>query len=127
MVPGAGFLLAGLSPENVNFTIRSVGAPLAFALGAIVVLLSYRMIQGPLKYFPVGLGVASLFATFIIFFVYQIVGPCGTCSGQSGYDQSLDRLGLGLGGWESIIIYPLLVWLIVFGGYLMAKSKEGSA
>jgi hypothetical membrane protein len=125
VLPGVGFLLAGLSPENVNLTVHSVGAPLAFVLGAIVVLLSYRMIRGPFRYFPVGLGTVSLFATCIIFFGYQIVGPCGTCSGQSGYDQSLDKLGLGLGGWESMIVYPLLIWLISFGGYLMAKTSEG--
>jgi hypothetical membrane protein len=121
ILPGVGALLAGLSPENFNITIHSVGALLAFVPGAIVVLLSYRMIRGPFRYFPVALGAVSPFATFIIFFGYRIIGPCGTC----GYQQSLDNLGLGLGGWESMIVYPLLVWLIAFGGYLMAKSKEG--
>jgi hypothetical membrane protein len=122
ILPSVGFLLAGLSPENVNVVIHSAGALLAFVPGAIVVLLSYRMIRGPFKYFPAGLGAVSLFATFIIFFGYRIIGPCGTC----GYQVALDKLGLGLGGWESMIVYPLLIWLIAFGGYLMAKSREGS-
>jgi hypothetical protein len=121
LLPGIGYLLAGLSPENVNLTIHSVGALLAFPFGAIVVILSYRSIRGPLRYFPVGLGALSLVATFMIFFGYQIAGPCGSCS----YDQRLDKLGLGLGGWESMIVYPVLVWLIAFGAYLMAKSSEG--
>lgn len=125
LLPGVGYLLAGLAPENVNLAIHSVGALLAFPLGAIVVTLSYRLIRGPFKYFPVALGALSLVATFIIFVGYQIVGPCGTCSGQTGYQQSLDKLALGLGGWESLIIYPVLVWLIAFGGYLMTKASEG--
>jgi hypothetical membrane protein len=125
LLPGVGYLLAGLSPENVNLAIHSVGALIAFPLGAIVVILSYRFIRGPFKYFPVGLGALSLVATFMIFVGYQIVGPCGTCSGQTGYYQSLDKLALGLGGWESMIIYPVLVWLIAFGVYLLTKSTEG--
>ncbi len=75
ILPGVGFLLAGLSPENVNLVIHSVGALLAFVPGALVVLLSYRMIRGPFRYFPIALGTVSLFATFIIFFGYRIIGP----------------------------------------------------
>jgi hypothetical protein len=29
---------------------------------------------------------------------------------------------LGLGGWESMIIYPLIIWLIGYGNYLMTAS-----
>jgi hypothetical protein len=29
---------------------------------------------------------------------------------------------LGLGGWESMIIYPLIIWLIGLGNYLMTNS-----
>jgi hypothetical membrane protein len=122
LLPGLGFLLAGLAPENVNLTIHSVGAVLAFLVGGVAVMLSSRFIRGPLRYFAVGLGALSLFATFIIFVGGQVVGPCGTCSGTTGYEQSLDKLALGLGGWESMIVYPLLVWLIAFGSYLMAKQ-----
>src|SRR5260370_27632683 len=50
LVPGVGYLLAGLSPENVNVVIHSVGALLAFPLGAVVVILSYKFIRGPFKY-----------------------------------------------------------------------------
>jgi hypothetical membrane protein len=124
LLPGLGFLLAGLAPENVNLAIHSVGALLAFIVGAIAVILSSRLIRGPLRYFAVGLGTLSLFATFIIFVGGQVVGPCGTCSGTTGYEQSLDKLALGLGGWESMIVYPLLIWLIAFGSYLLTRSTE---
>jgi hypothetical membrane protein len=125
VVPGAGYLLAGLSPENVNLAVHSAGALLAFPLGAVAVMLSCRLVRGPLRYLAVGLGALSLLATLMIFVGYRIAGPCGTCSGQSAYDQSLDKLALGLGGWESMIVYPVLIWLVAFGGYLMAKESEG--
>lgn len=125
ILPGVGYLLAGLSPENVNLAIHSLGAIFAFPFGAVAVILSYRFIRGPFRYFSIGLGLLSLFSTFMIFVGYRLVGPCGTCSGQSGYDQSLDRLALGLGGWESMIVYPVLIWLMAFGGYLMTRENGG--
>ena len=125
ILPGVGYLLAGLSPENVDLAIHSLGALLAFPLGAITLMLSYTLIRGPFKYFPVGLGALSLSATIMIFGGYRRAGPCGTCSGQTGYDQSLDKLALGLGGWESMIVYPVLIWLMAFGGYLMTMESGG--
>jgi hypothetical membrane protein len=119
---GTGFLLAGLSPENVNVTIHSVGALLAFPFGASAVILSYRVIRSSFRYLSIGLGSLSVAATLVVFLGQKIVGPCGTCVGKTpGYVQSLTQLGLGLGGWESMIIDPLLIWLIGFGSYLMAR------
>lgn len=126
LLPGVGYLLAGLSPENVNLAIHSLGALLAFPLGAVVAIQSYRVTGAPLRYFSVGLGGLSLIATFMIFFGYRVVGPCGTCGGStSTYDQSLDKLALGLGGWEAMIVYPLLIWLVAFGSYLLSLQSLG--
>jgi hypothetical membrane protein len=122
---GSGFLLAGLSPENLSITIHSIGALLAFPFGAAAVFLSYRIIQTSFKYFSIGLGSLSVAAILITFLGQRIVGPCGTCVGKTpGYVQSLAQLGLGLGGWEAMIIYPLLIWLIGFGSYLMVTPAK---
>jgi hypothetical membrane protein len=123
LLPGLGFLLAGLSPENVNVVIHSIGAPLAFGFGAGAAMLSYRMIRSEFRYFSIALGALSLASTLVIFIGGQLVGPCGSCpSNMPGYIQRLEELGLGLGGWESMIIYPLLVWLIGFGSHLLTTS-----
>ncbi len=127
MLPAVGFLMAGGSPENVNLLIHSAGAPLAFLVGAIVAILSYRRIDTRFRYFAAALGSISLVSTFVIFLGQQIVGPCGTCVGQTGYIQKLNELVLGLGGWESMIIYPLLIWLIGFGNYLIGSGYVGDA
>ncbi|MDG6998278.1 MAG: DUF998 domain-containing protein [Nitrososphaerota archaeon] len=110
LLPGIGVLLAILSPENVNIAIHSVGAVVAFVPGAIAVILSYRLIQTELKYLALILGVTSLvgvileFGAYYSYLVQQVLGPGGT---------------------ERIIVYPILVWLMIFGGYLSARAKEG--
>ncbi|HKW04329.1 MAG TPA: DUF998 domain-containing protein [Nitrososphaerales archaeon] len=124
-IAGTGSLLAGLSPENLNLTIHSVGALLLFPFGAAAVFLSYRVIHSSFRYFSIGLGSLTAAATLVTFFGENIVGPCGNCVGKTpGYVQSLTQLGLGLGGWEAMIIFPLLIWLIGFGSYLMATSSS---
>jgi hypothetical membrane protein len=115
LIPGIGFFLAGASPENVNLVIHSAGT-IGFPLGAIAAILSYRMIRSPFRYLSLALGTLSLVSTVMIFVGWKVV--CGTC----GYTAGLSQLALGLGGWESMIIYPLLIWLIGFGNYLMTTS-----
>ncbi len=119
VLPGIGFLLAGLSPENVNLVIHSVGALVAFPFGAAASILSYRLIRSDFRYLSLALGTLTVAATLVTFLGQKIVGPCGDCVGKTpGYVQSLTQLGLGLGGWEAMIVYPLLIWLIGFGSYL---------
>ena len=54
-------------------------------------------------YFSAVLGLVSLF---------MLVGYVGEI-----------YLGLGAGGMERMIVYPVLVWALGFGGYLMAIEK----
>lgn len=115
-LPGIGFLIGGLSPENVNVIIHSIGT-FAFPLGAIASICSYQVIESQWKYFSVVLGSLSLVSTFFIFAGYRVV--CGSC----GYQQGMNATLLGLGGWESMIIFPLLVWMIGLGSCLLSQSS----
>lgn len=126
ILPGVGFLLAGFSPENVNIVVHSAGALIAFPFGAVAAILSYRTIKSSyFKYYGIGLGILSLCATSITFLSQSFVGPCGTCSGNTlSYEASLSKLGLGLGGWESMIIFPIVLWLILLGGYLLSPNRS---
>lgn len=126
VLPGAAFLLAGLSPENVNIVLHSIGAFLGFPVGAGAAVLSYRVIKTPFRFIAAALGALSFAATLVTFLGARAVGPCGACSGETAsYLQSLHELVLGLGGWESMIVYPLLIWLIGFGSYLLSLGGAG--
>lgn len=113
LLPGLGFALAVLSPENVNVVIHSIGAVLAFIPGALAAILSYRMIKGPFRYFAVFLGALSLL---------------GTVTEFGAYKSSLVQQTLGPGGWERVIVYPLMLWLVGFGTYLstVGTPKKGA-
>jgi hypothetical membrane protein len=113
LLPGVGVLLAIGSPENVNVAIHSVGAIVAFVPGGIALIFSARLIRSNLRYLAVILGALSLLGVIIEF---------------GGYYSTLVQVSLGPGGAERIIVYPLLAWLMAFGGYLsgsVAGEKVG--
>lgn len=109
ILPGAGLLLAVLSPENVNVVVHSVGAVLAFVPGPLAAILSYRRIESAFRYFALALGVRSLASVGIEF---------------GAYSTPLVQATLGGGGWERAIVYPLLIWLIGYGSYLLAPAAR---
>ena len=109
VLAGAGVLLAAASPANVNGLVHAAGSILAFVPGAVAILLSYRVVESPLRYFTVPLGALSLLGTIVEF-------------GARGSSFMNDTLGAG--GWERVIIYPILVWLVLFGGYLLGRAGD---
>lgn len=111
ILPGTGFMLAALSPENFILAIHIAGAGLAFIPGSIAMLLSYRLVNSNLRYFSLFLGGLSAVAVVIYF---------------RGYNSSLVQNTLGSGGAERIIVYPLLVWLIALGSYFLSLRMPAS-
>jgi hypothetical membrane protein len=109
LLPGVGVMLAALSPENVNIAIHSIGAIIAFVPGAVAVILSYRLIRSEFRYFALFLGFLSLTSVAIYF---------------GAYYSPLVQQTLGSGGAERIIVYPIIVWLIGLGSYLLAHGKQ---
>lgn len=108
-------LLAGIGAIGVGvFTeafevIHSVVSFITFVFAALSAIFAFRILRPPLSYLSVLLGVASLAAL--------------------GLYVSGTFLGLGKGGMERMIVYPVLTWGIGFGGYLLGLSsaKEPSA
>ncbi len=114
-LPGIGVLLIFISPENVNFTIHSLGATLFFILGGIAPVLSFGWIKSKIRYIFLFLGILSLIGA-----VFQF----------GAYNSAFFNQTLGRGGWERVIIYPILIWLISLGSYLLSinnyDDKEGT-
>jgi len=109
LLPGIGMLFATLSPENFNVTIHSIGAVITFFGGVATMVYSYRIVRSPFRYLSVFLGLLSLTATLVLFL---------------GYNAPIVQQTLGPGGWERVIAYPILIWLVGFGSYLLASAKS---
>ncbi len=98
---GVGALGVGLFPETTG-DIHLSFAFIAFFFGAIAAIMAYKLEKIPLRYISIILGIISL-AALVLGSVFGI------------------DLGLGRGGMERMIVYPILVWGIAFGGQLMAE------
>lgn len=103
------FLLAGIGPVGVGIfpeTSRlphSVFAFLAFVFGGVVAIVVATRQRPPLRYMSLVLGALGLVA--LVLFV----------TGQ--------YLGIGFGGMERMIVYPVLVWQAAFGAHLMSAPQ----
>jgi hypothetical membrane protein len=102
---GAGVLGVGVFPLN-HLAPHTVFALLAFVAGGVGVILASRITDAPFRGLWTTLGVVSLVAiTLGIFFLEW--GPVAD---------------LGEGGIERRNAYPVVLWLVAFGSYLMAKA-----
>ena len=110
----AMFTIAGIGAMGVGiFTLNTPGLHGIFALTAFLffnlqAIAVAMMLTWPLKHISVILGLIGL-AYIVVMFV-----------SDSGI---IDLFGpLGHGGTERMIVYPSIIWLTVFGGYLMGKE-----
>jgi len=100
---GIGAIGVGLSPEDVNITIHSASAFLAFAgSGLALIVLGFAMFRDTrwdgFRAYTVLSGLVILVA--LVLFVTQTY------------------LGLGVGGMERLVVAPVLLWAIVVGIHL---------
>lgn len=107
---GLGSIFAGVFPFD-SFVINgfpvfhNTGAIIAFMVGGLAPIVSYKITKEPFRFFSIILGILVLIALTLF-----MVTP------------AYNYLGLGVGGMESLIFYPSLIWIIAFGSYLMANS-----
>jgi hypothetical membrane protein len=104
---GLGVLGVGIFPGNIH-PQHPLFALTAFVAGGLAVLLSARVTPQPLRAIFAVMGTISLLFTVASVFLLEW-GP-------------LERLDLG--GVERWMVYPVLLWLVGFGGYLAAHRAE---
>jgi len=97
---GIGAMGVGIFPEDFGMVHTAVSF-IAFLFGALSAIASYKHQKPPLSYFAVILGLTSLAA--LVMFATSIY------------------LGLGKGGMERMIAYPMLLWAIGFSGHLIRE------
>ena len=98
---GLGTLGVGLFPGNIT-PQHPIFAMLTFTSGGLSAIYSYRLIKSPFKYLALIFGILCLF--FLL--TNQIFAPL-----------------VGIGGVERWVAYPIVLWLLGFGGYLMGLSS----
>jgi hypothetical membrane protein len=109
---GAGLVLAGLKPEDVNLNLHVLGAFLLFGAGSTgFVLAGLTRRESPLgrlRALTLPLGITAVTATWLMFSHHTPV--------------------LGYGGMERAAIYPLLCWTVITGAYvLLATTRPRSS
>ena len=113
ILAGIGVTGVGIFPENVlGGTSHHIVSLMAFLFGGLSAIAAYRIERSPMTYFSIIMGVVTL-----VFWGFLELME-GTAA--SNY------LGLGVGGIERIVAYPLLLWVVGFGGYLMGSSQAES-
>jgi hypothetical membrane protein len=103
---GVGVLGVGIFNGSYG-AIHGIFALLTFIMGGLAAIASSRVERAPLNYFSVALGGIALLDLFLYYFL----------------GNSNPFAAFGIGGLERWIAYPVLLWLIGFGGYLMGHSQ----
>jgi hypothetical membrane protein len=97
-VVGVGLFPVRTSAPHTAFAIA------AFFFAAISAIISYRLLRPPQSLFSVGLGIVALVAVFLL---------------VTGH-----YLEIGKGGMERMIVYPIFIWALGFGGALIGTTPS---
>jgi hypothetical membrane protein len=103
---GAGALLVGIFPGNT--TPHPYVAMIAFVFSALTAIAAVRVTSAPFRFMSLAVGVLSLAAL--------VAGELG--------DNSPVVKSIGIGGTERWVVFPMILWLAFFGGYLLASGHR---
>jgi hypothetical membrane protein len=103
---GAGAFLVGVFPGNT--TPHVYVALIAFVFAPLTAIAVFRVTSGPFRFMSIGAGLLSLVAL--------VAGELG--------DNSLFVKSIGTGGTERWMVFPIILWLAFFGGYLLASGHR---
>jgi hypothetical membrane protein len=100
-ITAVGAMGVGLFPETTG-VVHGIFSLVVFLFAGLTAIVTARLQRKPMFYFSIILGLFTLVAL-----VLYIGG---------------EYLGLGPGGMERMVVYPVLVWSIGFGGHMMAMN-----
>jgi len=118
-----GAMGVGIFTSGVSTMIHGAVSLMAFGFGALAAIVSFRVSRLPLSAMSVMLGLMTLAA--LALFAAGLV-TTGSLTRSEPPPASEFFLGIGPGGMERMIIYPALIWLILFSGHLITYTLEGA-
>ena len=104
-VLGIGALGVGVFPGNTGAP-HQLFAMVTFIAGGVAAISAARVTTAPFRLISFALGAASL----LTLASYMVLGD------------STPMAALGVGGIERWIVYPVILWVIAFGGYLSGRA-----
>jgi hypothetical membrane protein len=104
-VLGVGAFGVGIFPGNTG-NPHAIFAMVTFISGGIAALTAARVTSGPFRYISYLLGTASL-GTLVTYMLLGDASPMGV---------------LGIGGVERWIVFPVVLWVTAYGGYLCGRA-----
>jgi hypothetical membrane protein len=107
-VAGIGAAGAGLVPIGTS-GLHSIFALLAFVGFNLEAIAAAGIVRGPMRAISILAGALGL-----VFVVLMVIGDAGTAAAFGP---------IGHGGTERMIVYPAMLWMLAFGGYLMAGHE----
>jgi len=110
LVLGAAALGVGVFPGNTG-TPHALCAMATFVSGGVAAIASGVVTRGSFGYLAALLGLVSL----LTLVSYMVLG-----------DRS-PWAGLGLGGLERWIVYPIVLWIVGFGGHLAGGGARADS
>lgn len=109
LVAGLGALGAGLVPLDTS-GLHGLFALVAFLFFNVQAIASGTLVRGPMRMLSIAAGLAGL-----AFVVLMVIGDAGNA----------EVFGvIGHGGSERMIVYPPMLWMLAFGGFLMAGTED---
>jgi hypothetical membrane protein len=105
-VLGFGALGVGLFPGNTG-TPHALFAMTTFIAGGVAAVSAGRVATGPFRLLSVLLGATAL----VTLGLYVLLGDASPMA------------RLGIGGVERWIVYPIVLWVVAFGGYLSGRAE----
>jgi hypothetical membrane protein len=112
LVAGIGTVGAGLFPLNTG-GLHTIFALTAFVFYNLEGLGTATVMAGPMRVLGIIAGAVGL--------VYTVVMAIGDSGNPAIFGP------IGHGGTERMIAYPVMLWLVALGGYLMAQRADDLA
>ncbi len=103
---GVGTLGVGIFPGNTG--PHGIFAMIAFLFSALTAIVVFKVTSAPFRFMSLSVGLLSLIALFV---------------GLLGEDSPVAKL-IGLGGVERWVVFPIIVWLALFGGHILGSTQR---
>lgn len=109
VLAGMGSVGAGAIPLGTS-DLHSVFAVFAFVFFNLEAVAAAAIVRGPMRVVSIVAGVVGT-----VFVALMVIGDAGNAAAFGP---------IGHGGTERMIVYPVMLWMLAFGGYLMAGATH---